>query len=145
MKKTRSFSALAIQILKAVSTFKDGYGNTYVKVNQLLNGLPIDGKILTVSFSKAGVVSSLFGNVENSIRTITKLGSKNLTMYEAVTAAAGQFTYDNLRQVPTAQKVVFIQNGKAYEAYKVNVQYNTPQIGNWTVYVELHSEKFFKP
>ena len=129
---------------KAVETFSDSYGNTYVKVNQLLGGLPIDGKVLTVSFGKAGTVSSLFGNVENSIRTITKLGSRHLTMDEAVNKAAGQFTYDNLRQVPVTQRVVLLQNGKAYETYKVNIQYNTPQIGNWNVYVEAYSGKILK-
>lgn len=49
-----------------------------------------------------------------------------------------------LRQEAKIDKTILIDNDKAYEVYKVNVQYNVPEIGNWDMYVEATSGMIIK-
>lgn len=129
---------------KVFSFEKDEVGNTYVKLHQTIDGIEVDGKQLTLRFDKNGVISNVLGNVENIAQSITKLGSKNLTSDKAIDIAKAQFSAKTLRAVPTALKTILIDNNKAYEVYKVNIQYNKPRIGNWNVYVEANSGKVIK-
>ena len=129
---------------KVFSSEKDELGNTYVKLHQTINGVEVDGKQLTVRFDKNGVISNVLGNVENIAQSITKLGNKSLTTDSAINIAKAQFNAKTLRAVPTVQKTILIDNNKAYEVYKVNIQYNEPRIGNWNVYVEANSGKVIK-
>ena len=129
---------------KVFSSEKDELGNTYVKLHQTINGVEVEGKQLTVRFDKNGVISSVLGNVENIAQSITKLGSKNLTTDSAINIAKAQVNAKTLRAVPAVQKTILVDNNKAYEVYKVNIQYNEPKIGNWNVYVEANSGKVVK-
>ena len=118
---------------------KDKLGYTMVKVNQMIKGLPVRDHELIVHFDKDGIVNSISGTVESKIKDITYLGSKSISKEEAVDIAKKQFKFSSLRNEPTVEKQVIIVNDKAYEVYKVNIQYNDPEIANWDVFVEVSS------
>jgi bacillolysin/thermolysin len=121
--------------LQVVSVQKDELGFTHVKFNQVINGIPVEGRELAVHFDNNGYVVNAGGNVETTL-SIAKKGSKNLSAAEAINEAKNGFVNKNLKAEPKADKVMLVQNGQAFEAYKVNVQYNNP-IANYDVYVDV--------
>lgn len=121
--------------LQVASTQKDELGFTHVKFNQVVNGIPVEGRELAVHFDNNGYVVNATGNVEIALN-ITKNGSKNLSAADAVSAAKNGFANKNLKAEPKADKVILVQNDQAFEVYKVNVQYSNP-IANYDVYVDV--------
>lgn len=129
----------AAKSFKDVKVEKDELGFTHVKLNQLINGVPVQGKEVIVHYDKDGAVIAVNGDVENSITSVTALGSKALTSDEAIQIAEAQFEFDSLIEAPKVEDLVIIKDNAAYEVYKVNVRFSEPTIGNYSVYVEKTS------
>jgi bacillolysin len=130
--------------LKVLETSKDALGYTHVKLAQLLAGYEIKDRLLTVHFDGDGYIVNFTGNIENKINSITKLGTKNIAPNQAVEIAKNKLGVVELRKDPSFQKQILIKEDKAYEVYKVNIQYNIPEIGNWDIYVESNSGEIVK-
>lgn len=121
--------------LQVVSNEKDELGFTHVKFNQVVNGIPVEGRELAVHFDSEGYVVNASGNVETTL-TVTKKGSKNLSAAEAINEAKSGFVNKSLKSEPKTEKAILVQNDQAFEVYKVNVQFSNP-IGNYDVYVDV--------
>lgn len=130
--------------LKMLETSKDSLGYTRVKFAQLIDGEEVKDREVSVYFDNTGVVSNVVGNLETDALKVTKLGGKELTADEAVKLAASKFNFKELRKSPETQKLIMVEDGKAYQVFKVNIQYNEPEIGNWDVYVEAFSGNILK-
>lgn len=130
--------------LKVKNIYKDELGYTHVKLSQILNGYEIKDRVITIHFDKDGYIVNFTGNIENKVNTVTKLGTKNITSKEAIEISKNKIGVTELRQEASVEKQVLIKDDKAYEVYKINIQYNTPEIGNWDVYVETSSGEIVK-
>lgn len=130
--------------LKVLETSKDELGYTHVKFAQLFAGDEIKDRVITVHFDRDGYIVNLTGNIENKINTITKLGTKNITSNEAIEIAKNKLEVTELRKEASSEKQILIFDDKAYEVYKINIQYNIPEIGNWDIYVEANSGEIVK-
>ncbi|MDT8718892.1 M4 family metallopeptidase [Clostridium sp. 19966] len=118
---------------------KDELGHTNFRVTQTIKGIPVYGQDLIVHVDKDGIVKSISGTVINDITDISYIKSGKITDKQAIDIAKSQFSFSKLKNNPTVEKTVLIKDGKAYEAYKVNVYYTEPEIGNWDVFVEASS------
>lgn len=130
--------------LKVLDTSKDALGYTHIKLAQLLGGYEIKDRVVTLHFDREGYIVNLTGNIENKINSITKLGTKNITPKDAVEIAKNKLGVTELRKEASSQKQILIKEDKAYEVYKVNIQYDIPEIGNWDIYVEASSGEIVK-
>ncbi|MFL0270024.1 M4 family metallopeptidase [Candidatus Clostridium radicumherbarum] len=130
--------------LKGKNISKDELGYTHVKLSQILDGYEIKDRVITVHFDKDGYIVNFTGNIENKVNVVTKLGTKNITSKEAIEIAKNKIGVTELRQAASFEKEVLIKEDKAYQVYKINIQYNTPEIGNWDVYVETSSGEVVK-
>lgn len=126
--------------LKKAETLRDDRGETFIKYNQTIKGLKVEGCSVTVHFDRNGIITSVNGKLTQN-RAITTLGKTVISQSDAVEIAKQQFTFTKLRKEPTAEKVVTTVGGKNYQAYKVNVFYEKPEIGNFNVFVEAFSGK----
>ncbi|MFL0268932.1 cell wall-binding repeat-containing protein [Candidatus Clostridium radicumherbarum] len=133
----------AAKELKVTDVKKDELGHTYVKLEQLINGLKVDGSTLNLHFDKKGVIVSVNGKLEKN-KSITTLGNEAVSESDAVEIAKKQFTYKSLRNTPKAEKMILTKDNKNYEVYKVNIFYMEPTIENNDVYVEAHSGQVIK-
>ncbi|MFL0247323.1 cell wall-binding repeat-containing protein [Candidatus Clostridium stratigraminis] len=124
--------------LKVTDIKKDELGHTYVKLEQLINGLKVEGSTLSLHFDNKGVIVSVNGSLEKN-KTLTILGNKAVSESDAVEIAKKQFTYKSLRNTPKAEKMILTKDNKNYEVYKVNIFYMEPTIVNNDVYIEAHS------
>lgn len=129
---------------KVSSVEKDELGFTHVKLNQVLNGTKIKDKIINIHFNKLGEVVAVNGQYENKNFDIQNSSAQKISESKAVEVALKEFNYKTLRNTPTSEKEIIIIDGKAYNTFKVNVQYDTPEIGNWDVYVDVHSGNIVK-
>lgn len=123
---------------KIIREENDSIGFKHVTLQQTLNGLPIEGKIMVVHYNKAGEVTTINGDVENKITSVKPLGTINISKEEAISIALKELSYTKLNKT-TADKIVIIKDKVAYETYKVNVGIIEPTIGEWNIYVEIHS------
>lgn len=131
----------AVNSFKAAKLEKDDLGFTHVKLNQIINGVPVQGKEVIVHYDKNGVVTAVNGEVESSITSLTALGNRTVSSEEAVGIAKAQFKFDALTETPKAEDQVIIKDGAAYGVYKVNIRFSEQTIGNYSVYVEKTSGK----
>lgn len=133
----------AAKELKITDVKKDELGHTYIKLEQLINGLIVDGSTINLHFDKKGAIVSVNGKLEKN-KTITTLGNKSVSESDAVEIAKKQFTYNSLRNTPKAEKMILTKDNKNYEVYKVNIFYMEPTIENYDVYIEAHSGQVIK-
>jgi bacillolysin len=117
---------------------KDMSGDTYVKFVQVIKGTKVKGSLINVHFDKNGVIVSVNGKLEKN-KIVTTIGSKIISESEAIEIAQKQYTYKSLRNAPKAEKLIITKDDKNYEVFKVNISYTEPTIGNYDVFVEVHS------
>jgi Zn-dependent metalloprotease/uncharacterized protein YjdB len=124
--------------LQVVETKKDSSGDTFVKYNQVINGVTVEDKLLNVHFDKYGTIVSVNGKLEKN-KSVTKLGNENISESDAINIAKKQFSYESLASDPKVTKTIFTKDDKNYEVFKVNIYYTNPTRGNWNVFVEVSS------
>ncbi|MBU3111007.1 M4 family metallopeptidase [Clostridium lacusfryxellense] len=129
--------------LKAVEVKKDDIGHTYVKFAQVIKGIKVKGNLINVNFDKSGTIVSVNGKFEKN-KSVTTLGNRDVSESDAVEIAKKQYTYKILRNTPKVDKLILTKDKKNYEVFKVNISYTDPTIGNYDVFVEVHSGKVIK-
>lgn len=125
--------------LQKISEFKDELGFTHVKFNQQYNGIPVEGQEI-IAHVKNKVLKKITGQIIDNI-TIVKGSTSVLPEIQAVEIAKSQFQFKELRTPPTVKVVIYknSDDNKYYQTYKINIQYNEPEIGNWEVYIDVYS------
>lgn len=129
---------------KIFSVQKDSLGFTHVKLKQAVNGTPIKDKEINIHFNNLGEVVTVNGQFETKPVSIENSDSPAISESKAVETAVKAFEHGALRNTPSSEREIIIIDGKAYDTFKVNVQYDTPKIGNWDVYVDIHTGNIVK-
>lgn len=125
--------------LKILKSEKDSIGYTHMKIAQLIEGLPVMDKLITVHYDSNGIIKNITGEVDKNNNKITAMGNKAISKDEAVNIAEKEFSYTKLAYEPTVEVIAYVKDGKAYKTYKVNIKFNEPVITNYYVYVEATS------
>ncbi|MDF2947351.1 MAG: Extracellular neutral metalloprotease, fused to ChW-repeat [Bacillales bacterium] len=126
--------------LKLVETKRDEIGHTFVKFSQIINGIPVYGNNITVHYDQNGKVKNINGKLDKN-KVIKTVGNDNLSENEAIEIAKKEFSFNSLRNTPTAEKFILNKDNSNYEVYKINISFLEPYIGNYDVFVEAHSGK----
>lgn len=129
--------------LQIVDLRKDSKGDTFIRFNQVINGISVKDKQLNIHFDKNGTIVSVNGKIEKD-KSIEKLGSNNLTESDAVRIATQKYKDMSLSRQPQATRMILTKDNKKYEVFKVNIYYTSPARGNWDVYVEASSGEIIK-
>lgn len=129
---------------KVSSVETDELGFTHVKLHQAVKGTKVKDKQIYVHFNNLGEVVAVNGQYENKAIDIENANTPDISEDKALEIALQEFQYDTLRSAPSAEREIIIVDGKAYDTLKFNVQYDAPVIGNWDVYVDVHSGNIVK-
>jgi bacillolysin len=125
------------QSLKVKSEEKDKLGMKHVRLQQTINGVPVEGAEMVVHYNQDGSVKSVNGQYNNEVadKEISiqpEISGENaLELAKDSVSAPGQ-----LETEPKTELVIYPFDGAAYLAYKVNVNFLGEQPGNWFVYVD---------
>ena len=119
---------------------QDDLGYTYLKLQQVYNGTPVYGSVMTAHVNKDGVLTALSGAALPDLDKKVK-GQKKLQKKEAVSigekdlvnSVGSQPVYE---YEPTSEMVIFVKDGKANYAYLVNFNFLAPEPGNWNYFVD---------
>ncbi|MBH0172405.1 peptidase M4 family protein [Fictibacillus sp. 23RED33] len=120
---------------------KEANGNTVLRLQQEYNGVPIWGYTQVAHINKNGELTVISGEVAPEMDKQSKLNNaKQISGKKAVriaTAALG--LKPEYEKKPKADKIVLIKDGKAHFAYLVNLNYLTPEPGNWNYFIDAQS------
>lgn len=119
-----------------IETKKDKLGMKHVTLQQMVNGVPVEGSEIIVHYGKDGQVNTINGYYNRAATpgdmSIRASISKDKALETAKTAISAP---DVLPYDPTAKLVVYPYKGENYLAYKTNVNFLGKNPGNWYVYV----------
>jgi bacillolysin len=124
---------------KVTKTEKDSLGFTHVTLAQLIDGLPIKDKEITIHYDKNGIIKNITADVEKNIKSFTSVKRNEITKEEAIKIAEKEVNYTKLAYEPKVNLIAYLKDGKAYKTYKVNVKVSEPQILNYDFYVDVSS------
>ena len=124
--------------LEVVEVRTDEINNTHVKFAQMVDGIKVENKSLSVHFDETGVITSVTGAL-TAIQSIEKTASERITENSAAEIAKKQYTYESLSEKPTVEKVIITKDDRNYETYKVKISYTSPEIASYDVYVDAYS------
>ena len=122
---------------KVTKTEKDSLGYTHVTLAQLIDGLPVKDKEITIHYDKNGIIKNITADVEKNIKSFTSVKRSEITKEEAIKIAEKEVTYTKLAYEPKVNLIAYLKDGKAYKTYKVNIKVSEPQILNYNFYVDV--------
>ncbi|WP_079509155.1 M4 family metallopeptidase [Mesobacillus jeotgali] len=123
--------------LKVKSEETDKLGMKHVRLQQTINGVPVEGAELVVHYNKDGTVKSVNGQYNNDIAGKDLSVQTNISAEQALEIAKGSVSApDELETKPKTELVVYPFNDSEYLAYKVNVNFLGEHPGNWFVYID---------
>ncbi|RLQ93858.1 peptidase M4 family protein [Falsibacillus albus] len=144
-KGTFKFSGDAKNSFKIIGKQKDELGFTVLRLQQVYQGTPVFGSVVTAHVNKEGVLTAVSGAVQPNLDTKASLKSSHkLAKKEAiqmgesdlVQAVGSQPDYE---YAPKAEFVIFMKDDAAHFAYHVNYNFLSPEPGNWDYFVDASS------
>ncbi|XZH53270.1 M4 family metallopeptidase (plasmid) [Clostridium perfringens] len=117
----------------------DDLGFTHVKLKETYKGKDVYGREMTVHFDKSGEINSITGTLEDRIQSITKKNTQAISSSSAIEIAKSSKSYDILSEEPKAENYIYFKDGKAYDVYRVNIVYDTPEFASWEIFVDIYS------
>jgi Zn-dependent metalloprotease len=129
---------------KVSSVEVDELGFTRVKLQQVVKGTKIKDRQINVHFNNLGEVIAVNGQYENRTINIENEGAAAISEDKALETALQEFDYETLRNAPSVEREIIIIDEKAYNTFKINVQYDVPEVGNWDVYIDAHTGNIVK-
>jgi len=136
-------SKSAEESFKVTSSKKDKLGATALRLQQVYNGVPVWGSTQAALVTEDGVLTVFSGTVapdlemKKGLKTEKKVNAnKSIKIAEAELG----FTPD-YEKAPTADLVVYINGDEATYAYLVNLNFLSPQPGNYNYFIEAATGK----
>lgn len=124
---------------KISKTETDDLGFTHIKLKETFKGKEVYGRGITVHFDTNGDIDSITGTIENRIQSVVKKNKMPLSRLSAIKIAKESKEFDELSEDAKAENFIYYKDGKAYDVYKVNIVYDTPDYGSWDIFIDIYS------
>jgi bacillolysin len=128
----------AKESFKVLEMSKDDLGTTIVRLQQTYQGTPVWGSTQIAHITKDGVLKVLSGSVVADLGKEKGLNKKGkINANKAVDIAKADLGFNpTLEKKAKGEEVVYKKDGKAYNAYLVNLNFLDPKPGNWNYFVD---------
>lgn len=128
--------------LKLEKTEKDKLGMKHFRFQQMKEGFPVEGAVLTVHTDEKGSVRTVNGQIDQKIDDRSLDTRVEISKKEAVKVAKEAVSApEHLFEHPVTEQVVYPSDGKGILTYKVNLNFLGKEPGNWFVYVDAKTGK----
>lgn len=125
---------------KIKKTKTDKIGMKHVRMQQTVNGVPVEGSEVIVHYDKSDKVQSVNGYYNKALNEVDLSTKPSITKGQALETAKEKVNApDVLPYEPTSELVIYPYNGENLLAYKTNVNFLGKNPGNWYVYVDANS------
>ncbi|MBH0162005.1 M4 family metallopeptidase [Fictibacillus sp. 26RED30] len=128
---------------KVKSVTKDELGRQLVRIQQTYKGVPIWGSTQVAHVNEKGELVVFSGTVTPDLQSKPGLGfAKKITAAKAVTVAVKDLGFTPEYEAdPTSELVVYTNGDKATYAYLVNLNFLSPEPGNYNYFVDAVTGK----
>ncbi|MGK7378149.1 M4 family metallopeptidase [Planococcus sp. 1R117A] len=133
------------QQFKKISELKDELGMTNVKLQQMFNGIPVYGSVLSAHVSASGVLTSVSGEVVPDLTEAEALkGGAVLTAAKASAIALGSLG-KLLAEPPQIlgekkpELMIFMDGKAAKLAYHLQFEFLSPEPGNYHYFIDAQT------
>ena len=130
---------------KVIEENKDDLGFTYLKFQQVYQGVPVFGSVITAHVNQDGVLTAVSGEVAPELNKKQSLKSGAKVKKAEATATAISDLTAKLGQAPELEHeakpefVVYVKDGQAKFAYSLEFEFLSPEPGNYQYFVDAHS------
>lgn len=133
----------AKESFKVLEKENDQLGNTVIKIQQVYEGIPVFGSTQKALLSEDGVIHAISGTVEANLdQKLAKKVKKGIQASEAIHLAEKDLGLKpKYEKKPEADLVVFTEKETATYAYKVNLNYLSPEPGNYYYFIDAQTGK----
>ncbi|TMW71434.1 M4 family metallopeptidase [Alteribacter natronophilus] len=130
-----------LQSLEEVRSTTDDLGMTHVRLQQKVNGVPVDRNELNVHFNENNEVTVVNGNYDSQIDSIELNTTPELAENTAVSLAKEAVDAPDFIEFEESELVVYPHEDDYHLAYRVNLEFHSGDAGNWFIYVDAHTEE----
>ncbi|MBO9128845.1 M4 family metallopeptidase [Bacillus sp. 165] len=133
----------AEQSFTVKSKVKDTFGSTVVRLQQVFNGFPVWGSTQVAHVDADGILTVVSGTVSPGLDKKDKLNFlKKITEKQAIAKAEKDLGYKpQYEKEPTAKVHVYTYGDEATYAYVVNLNFLSPEPGNYYYFIEAETGK----
>lgn len=127
-------------LFKVKKSKKDEIGMKHVRMQQTVNGVPVEGSEVIVHYGKSGKAQSVNGYYNKALDEAEMSTRPSISKEQALETAKDKVSApDVLPYEPTAELVIYPHDGENHVAYKTNVNFLGKEPGNWYVYVDAQT------
>lgn len=122
---------------KILSENKDSLGYTYLRFQQLYEGIPVFGSTQTAHVNKKGELTSFSGAIIPDLGNQKKLKSnRSLKPKKAIKIAEEDLGFEPTYEVkPSSELVIYTHEDEAIYTYLVRLNFVNPEPGNWYYFI----------
>jgi len=124
----------AEQEFTLISSKDDKLGSTHIKVQQVVNGIPVFGNEYIVHFDQAAIIYSANGKYDPTARN-ARLPEQLLDEAAAITVAKSQIQFEQLEKDITTKLYLYKVGPDYVPVYDVRLSFSLPEPGDWHVFV----------
>ncbi|MBB6450083.1 Zn-dependent metalloprotease [Geomicrobium halophilum] len=122
---------------KVLEEWTDDEEMTHVRLQQLKDGVPVEGHQVIVHFNEENRVQTVNGHFHTHIDQMEMDTDASVSENQAFDIARNAVSApETLEEEPTSELVVYPLDGEGHLVYKVNINYLTEDPGNWFVFVD---------
>ncbi|RLQ94750.1 M4 family metallopeptidase [Falsibacillus albus] len=138
--KFRFGTKAAKDSFKVLDVSKDSLGKTVVRLQQLYNGVPVWGSTQVGVVDDQGVLNVVSGTVQPQLEEKHALTeAKKVNAKKAVKIAKKDLGFEpKLEKEPKGELVVYTKDDSAHYAYLVNLNFLSPEPGNWNYFIDAN-------
>ncbi|TWT25730.1 M4 family metallopeptidase [Planomicrobium sp. CPCC 101110] len=127
-----------------ISETTDELGFTNLKLQQLYNGIPVAGSVLSAHIDKTGVLTAVSGNLVpvsllETVGTSAFLPPAKAAAAVSADLAAKLGSAPKIVQAENPSLVIFVEAGKARLAYSSEVEFLDPEPGNMRYFIDAEN------
>lgn len=127
---------------KLLEKNNDKLGYTFMRFQQVYKGVPVYGFTQTAHV-KDGVLTSISGEIVPNLDNKSKLKLENkINRNKAIEIAEKDLGFEALyEEKPLSELVVYISDNEVNYAYQVNLNFLSPEPGNWNYFIDAATGK----
>lgn len=118
-----------------LKSMDDDLGFTHIKIQQVVDGIPVYGDEYIIHFNKDGEVYAANGTFDASARKNKADKAKFIKPSKAMDIAKAQVTFDELEMEPTAKLYLYNTDNEYVPVYEVRVNFISPEPGDWHLFI----------
>ncbi|WML37029.1 M4 family metallopeptidase [Clostridium sp. OS1-26] len=125
--------------LTKIDEKNDSLNFKHIKLQQIVQGIPVYGNQYIVHFNKNGEIYAVNGKFDSSAKNIKINKEKFISENKAIETAKSQVKFDTLEITPKAKSYIYKVNNEYIPVYEVRINFISPEPGDWHFFINAYN------